>query len=101
MLTVSLKIPKEIRQEIASKAKERRLTLNISQKELAERSSVSLGSIKRFENSGLVSLSSLLEIALVLDSLGDFTGLFAARDAPASLFSPEPKKRKRSSRKNG
>lgn len=96
-----LKTPMEFRQEIAARAKERRLALNISQMELAERSGVSLGSIKRFENSGLVSLSSLLEIALVLSSLGDFNGLFPAQTSPVSLFSPESKKRKRSSRKNG
>lgn len=101
MLSVNLKTPKELRQEIAARAKERRLALNISQMELAGRSGVSLGSIKRFENSGLVSLSSLLEIALVLGNLGDFDGLFAMQATPTSLFSPEPKKRKRSSRRRG
>jgi transcriptional regulator with XRE-family HTH domain len=44
-LSFKLKSPTEIRQEIAARAKERRLTLNISQKELAERSGVSLGSV--------------------------------------------------------
>lgn len=100
-MSFNLKTPNEARQEIAARAKERRLALNISQMELAERSGVSLGSIKRFESSGLVSLSSLLEIALVLGSLGDFDGLFPTQTSPASLFSPEPKKRKRSSRKSG
>ena len=101
MLSVLLKAPQENRQEIAARAKERRLALNISQRELAERSGVSLGSVKRFESSGLVSLSSLLEIALVLGCLNDFDCLFAAGKEPVSLFSPEPKKRKRGGRKNG
>lgn len=100
-MSFDLKTPKELRREIATRGKERRLAFNISQMELAERSGVSLGSIKRFETNGLVSLSSLLEIALVLNSLGDFGGLFSAHASPTSLFSPEPKKRKRSSRKNG
>lgn len=99
MLAVSLKIPADIRQDMAAKAKECRLGLNISQKELAERSGVSLGSVKRFESSGQVSLSSLLEIALVLGRLGDFEALFASRDQPASLFGSEPKKRKRGGRR--
>ncbi|MDR2893537.1 MAG: helix-turn-helix domain-containing protein [Deltaproteobacteria bacterium] len=99
MLAVSLKTPKEFRQELAARAKERRLALNISQQELAEHSGVSLGSIKRFESSGLISLSSLLEIALVFDCLGDFDSIFSTKDTPTSLFEPEPKKRKRSSRK--
>ena len=99
MLAASLKTPREIRQEIAAKAKERRLALNISQQELAERSGVSLGSIKRFESSGLISLSSLLEISLVFGCLDDFATLFTVKGEPLSLFEPEPKKRKRSSRK--
>jgi transcriptional regulator with XRE-family HTH domain len=101
MIAVSLKTPKEIRQEISARAKEHRLARNISQKELAARSGVSLGSIKRFESSGLVSLASLLEISLVLGNLGDFDGLFAAGEDPVSLFHPDPKKRKRSGRKSG
>ena len=99
MLDVNLKTPKDIRLDIAAKAKERRLALNISQKELAERSGVSLGSVKRFETSGLISLSSLLELALVLGRLPDFDALLAAPESPASLFAPEPKKRLRSGRR--
>ena len=100
MLAIQLKSPKEVRQELAARAKERRLALNISQQELAERSGVSLGSVKRFESSGLVSLSSLLEIALVLGCLGDFDALLVSKQEPVSLFAPERKKRKRSSRKS-
>jgi len=99
-LAINLKTPKEIRQEIAARAKERRLALNISQKELAERSGVSLGSVKRFESSGLVSLASLLEISLVLGCMDDFAGLFSVQEKPVSLFAPEPKKRQRSGRKS-
>ena len=99
MLDINLKTPKDIRLDIAAKAKERRLALNISQKELAERSGVSLGSVKRFETSGLISLSSLLELALVLGRLPDFDALLAAPKSPASLFAPEPKRRLRSGRK--
>jgi transcriptional regulator with XRE-family HTH domain len=100
-MAISLKTPSEVRTELAARAKDCRLALNISQKELAERSGVSLGSIKRFEGSGLVSLLALLEIAMVLGHLDGFTGLFAAEREPASLFVPEPKKRKRSGRKTG
>lgn len=97
MLAISLKTPVDIRKEIAQRAKEQRLTLNMSQKELADRSGVSLGSVKRFEASGRISLSSLLEISLVLDCLSDFDALFAEKKDSISLFAPEPKKRKRSS----
>ena len=99
MLDINLKTPKDIRLDIAAKAKARRLALDISQKELAVRSGVSLGSVKRFEASGLISLSSLLEIGLVLRQLQDFDMLFAVPESPASLFAPEPKKRFRSGRR--
>jgi transcriptional regulator with XRE-family HTH domain len=99
MLAVNLKTPKDVRLDIAAKARTRRLALNISQRELAERSGVSLGSVKRFEAEGLISLSSLLEVALVLGRLDDFGRLFSAPETPASLFAPEPKKRLRGGRR--
>ena len=71
-----LKTPYEISQEIAEKVKSRRKLMKITQEEMASRSGVSLGSIKRFERTGEVSLSSLLKIAMVLDCLGDFSELF-------------------------
>ena len=52
--------------------KARRLALNLTQKGLAERSGLSLGSLKRFERTGLIALDSLLRLALVLDCLEDF-----------------------------
>lgn len=99
MLDINLKTPRDVRGDIAAQAKTRRLALNISQKELAERSGVSLGSVKRFETGGLISLSSLLEIALVLGRLQDFDALFAAPKNPVSLFAPEPKQRLRGGRR--
>ena len=71
-----LKTPYDISQEIAEKAKAKRKLLKLTQATLAERSGVSLGSIKRFERTGEVSLSHLLKIAMVLGCLGDFSELF-------------------------
>jgi transcriptional regulator with XRE-family HTH domain len=98
-LDINLKTPRDFRLEIAAKAKAQRLSLDISQRELAGRSGVSLGSVKLFEKSGLISLKSLLEIALVLGRLPDFDNLFAEAKARPSLFAPEPPKRMRSSKK--
>lgn len=74
------KTPYEIQQEIAAHAKSRRKGLKITQAQLAERSQVSLGSIKRFEQTGEISLSSLLKIAMVLGCLKDFDLLFVKRE---------------------
>lgn len=73
---LQLKTPYEISKEIAQRAKNRRKALKLTQVQLAERSGVSLGSIKRFEQTGEISMSSLLKIAMVLGCLKDFERLF-------------------------
>lgn len=51
----------------------------MTQSELAKRSGVSLGSVRRFEQSGEISLTSLLKIASVLNALDDFEPLFSQK----------------------
>jgi len=72
MLSFLPKTPIEIMQELKAKFKERRKSLGYTQNELATRSGVSFGSLKRFERSGQISLESLLKLALVLECLEDF-----------------------------
>ena len=60
---------------IKTKFRQRRKALGYTQPELSSRSGVSLGSLKRFENSGQIALESLLKLALVLECLGDFSSL--------------------------
>ncbi len=48
----------------------------ITQKQLAVRSGVSLGSLKRFEQSGEISLQSLTKIAIALDVENELEDLF-------------------------
>lgn len=96
-MTFILKSRQEITQEIASRAKEIRLKQNLTQEGLALRSGVSLGSIKRFERSGEISLKSLIEIAIALGNLDDFDSLFKNDDTPTSLFENKTSK----SRKRG
>ena len=57
----------------------------MSQRTLAERSGVSYGTLKKFERTGQISLTSLLKIALILDSLEDFQHLFHTPLLPQSL----------------
>jgi transcriptional regulator with XRE-family HTH domain len=66
------KLPRDIRLELADKHKKLRKQQGLSQSELAERSGVSLGSLKRFETKGQVSLESFLKLAFVLGRLSDF-----------------------------
>ncbi len=64
---------------IVTRVKLRRKEMKYSQKVLAVRSGVSFGSIKRFEQTGEISLSSLLKIANALNCLNDFNSLFKNR----------------------
>ena len=80
----TLYTPIEIAQQLALRAKQIRLSLNLSQAGLAKRSGVSLGSLKRFEHSGQISLESLLQLALVLDRLTEFDSLLLPK-SPQSL----------------
>ena len=71
-----LKTPYEVSIKISEKAKAARKYMKLTQQQLSDKSGASLGSLKRFERTGEISLSSLLKIALVLDSLKEFERLF-------------------------
>ncbi len=79
MIDFMLLNPSDTAKHVAMAAKEKRLSLNLSQKKLSEQSGVSLSVIKHFEHTGKISLESLLKIALPLDCLQDFLKLFAKK----------------------
>ncbi len=66
----------EINNNIAQKIVRLRKRKKITQKQLAARSGVSLGSLKRFEQSGEISLQSLTKIAIALDVENELEDLF-------------------------
>lgn len=68
--------PQTVLLEIAEKHKRLRKRRGYTQAELAERSGVSLGSLKRFERSGQISMENLLKLAHVLNRLSDFRVIF-------------------------
>ena len=76
MLALDIYTPEEVALQIAGKAKQLRLSVNMSRKTLALHSGVSLGSIQRFEQTGKVSLENLLNIAHALSALQEFQQLF-------------------------
>jgi transcriptional regulator with XRE-family HTH domain len=65
---------------MAKKVRALRKQMGYSQAELALRSGVSLGSIKRFERSGQISLESLVKMAHLLDRLNDFDVVFQSKE---------------------
>ncbi len=74
------KTPSDIIKDTASKHRDLRKKAKLSQTALAERSGVSLGSIKRFESSGQISLESFLKLLLILDRLDDFDAILTPKD---------------------
>jgi len=70
----------EMSKYIAEQVKAKRLSFNFSQQSLSERSGVSLGVLKKFEQSGKISLESLLKVAFALDNLEEFKELFKQND---------------------
>lgn len=69
--------PKSIELGIANRLREIRKSMKISQAQLANETGVSLGSIRRFEKTGLISLSSLVKISSRLNVIDEIENLFA------------------------
>ena len=86
MLSFLEKTPFEMLEALKTKFRAKRKALKLTQKQLSIKSDVSLGSIKRFESSGQISLESLLKLALVLECLGDFEGVcYEVEEMPKSI----------------
>jgi HTH-type transcriptional regulator/antitoxin HipB len=72
----SLETPEQVGPRLAARLRALRLARGWKQATLAERSGVSLASLRRFEESGRVSLESLLALAFALGRLDDFAEVF-------------------------
>lgn len=74
------KTPNDIAKELVEKIKQHRKKLKISQAQLASKSGVSLGSIKRFESKYEISLNSFIKILIALNLEGDLENLFTQKN---------------------
>ncbi len=68
--------PSEINKNLAQRVKKIRKRRKITQVQLAERSNVSYGALKKFEQTGEISLLSLTKISLELGIADDIKELF-------------------------
>lgn len=73
---VEIQSLQSVTEQLVEREKQRRKKMNLSQRDLANKSGVSYASIRRFENVGEISLNSLLKIANALDCLEDFNLIF-------------------------
>lgn len=76
------KLPKDVQLDVVHKIKKIRKNRGLTQEELANKSGVSFGSIKRFETSGQISFESLLKIVHVLGKLEDFDLILNENEHP-------------------
>ena len=76
MSAYSLQTPEQVGVALAARVRELRLARSWRQVTLAQRSGVSLASLRRFESTGRVSLQNLLKLAFALNRLDDFDALF-------------------------
>lgn len=93
--------PKELAEGVSKRARARRVQFNFTQQELAERAGVSFGSVKRFEQTGEISLKHLLRIAVVLNATDDFESLFRTSRYQSVREVIESKKNKQKKRASG
>lgn len=75
-----VKTPSEVADIVRKNFKKCRKFKKISQRELATRSGVSYGSLRRFESTGKISLENLLALAIVLETRDEFEKLFTKRE---------------------
>lgn len=76
MVSIEMMSLLEMQKKIASHVRTKRLDFNYSQKTLSEKSGVSYGVLKKFEQTGQISLESLLQLALALEATDDFKEIF-------------------------
>lgn len=74
---ITIKSNKQIQESLGRRFKEQRLLKNFSRKTLAENSGVSYESIKKFENTGNISLISLISLANCLDKISEIENLLS------------------------
>lgn len=69
--------PAEITLDLAKRVKKIRKRRKITQKQLADRSNVSYATLKKFEQTGQISLMSLVKIAMELGLADEIKALFS------------------------
>ena len=76
ILPINLQTPKEMMDLIAHRFRQLRLHQNRTRAALAARAGINENTIKRFENTGQITLANLLRLALVMDAQQEFLNLF-------------------------
>lgn len=87
--------PQEVAEDLASRLRSRRLARNLTQVGLAVRSGVPLGTLKKFERSGSISLLSFVRLLVALDEQAGLERLLQSNDQEVTLDELVSKPRER------
>lgn len=88
--------PADVAEDLAKRLRARRLARNLTQEGLARRSGVALGTLKRFERSGAISLVSFVRLAVALGEEARLERLLADEEFETlEQVLSEPRTRKR------
>lgn len=66
---VSLITTSRVQKQLANHVKDRRLSMGLTQEGLAERSGVSISTLRKFEHTGIISLTSFLKLLMVVGGI--------------------------------
>ena len=88
--------PADVAEDLAKRLRARRLARNLTQEGLARRSGVALGTLKKFERSGAISLVSFIRLAVALGEEAGLERLLADEEFETlEQVLSEPRTRKR------
>lgn len=68
---IALMTPAKAKRELSDNMRGRRLAMNLTQAGLSKRSGVALATLRKFEQSGAVSVDNLFKLMLVVGGLED------------------------------
>lgn len=71
--------PDEVVQALGKRLRDQRMSRVMTQEELSRRAGIALGSVKKLESTGKVTMETLVQVARALGLINDFSDLFAIR----------------------
>ncbi|WP_157670873.1 helix-turn-helix domain-containing protein [Chitinibacter sp. GC72] len=81
MLDFAFATQQEICAELATRLKRQRLAQSLTQKDLAERAGLALGTVKNLEGKGISSLESFIRVVVALGLVDELATLFELKTA--------------------
>ncbi len=80
------KTPKQVMLQLGDRVRQLRKTKKMSRQELADRSGVPAPTLRKFEQTGSISLESLLKLVIVFGRLEEFEQLLESNDLESKRY---------------